>query len=102
MVLDQEKQTIPPSSKETFDNIKIFRDRFDIPVSDDEIENLPYVIKEDSPEIKYLKRQEKNLEGSKKKRHSETLKLKIKILKVLHEGSGRKSINHNKLCSNHE
>ncbi|MDC3028281.1 pyruvate dehydrogenase (acetyl-transferring), homodimeric type, partial [Pseudomonadota bacterium] len=29
--------------KLSLDNIKIFRDRFDIPVSDDEIEDLPYV-----------------------------------------------------------
>ena len=43
------------------DNIKSFRDKFNIPVPDSEIEKLPYVRPpEDSPEIQYLKKQEKH------------------------------------------
>lgn len=45
--------------------LKAFRDRFDIPVSDKEIEHLPfYKPSKDSPEIKYLKACRKALGGS--------------------------------------
>ena len=43
--------------KLSIENIKSFRDRFDILVSDSEIEELPYVRPpEDSPEIQYLQK----------------------------------------------
>ena len=88
--------------KLSLDNIKIFRDRFDIPVSDDEIENLPYVRpKEDSPEIKYLKEAREKLGGPvpKRREHSETLKLKNKdAFKVLHEGSGERKVSTTTNC----
>jgi pyruvate dehydrogenase E1 component len=43
--------------KLSLDNIKAFRDKFNIPVTDDEIENIPYVRPpEDSPEMQYLKK----------------------------------------------
>lgn len=45
--------------------LKAFRDRFDIPVTDKEIEHLPfYKPSKDSPEIKYLKACRKALGGS--------------------------------------
>ena len=88
--------------KLSLDNIKIFRDRFDIPVSDDEIEDLPYVRpKEDSPEIKYLKQTREKLGGPvpKRREHSETLKLKNKdAFKVLHEGSGERKVSTTTNC----
>ena len=88
--------------KLSLDNIKIFRDRFDIPVSDDEIEDLPYVRpKEDSPEIKYLKEARKKLGGPvpKRREHFETLKLKNKdAFKVLHEGSGERKVSTTTNC----
>ena len=88
--------------KLSLDNIKIFRDRFDIPVSDDEIEDLPYVRpKEDSPEIKYLKEAREKLGGPvpKRREHSETLKLKNKdAFKVLHEGSGERKVSTTTNC----
>ena len=88
--------------KLSLDNIKIFRDRFDIPVSDDEIEDLPYVRpKKDSPEIKYLKEAREKLGGPmpKRREHSETLKLKNKdAFKVLHEGSGERKVSTTTNC----
>ena len=88
--------------KLSLDNIKIFRDRFDIPVSDDEIEDLPYVRpKEDSPEIKYLKETREKLGGPvpKRRENSETLKLKNKdAFKVLHEGSGERKVSTTTNC----
>ena len=51
--------------KLSLDNIKSFRDKFNIPVSDAEIEDLPYVRPpEDSPEIQYLKKTREALGGS--------------------------------------
>ena len=88
--------------KLSLDNIKIFRDRFDIPVSDDEIEDLPYVRpKEDSPEIKYLKETREKLGGPvpKRREHSEILKLKNKdAFKVIHEGSGERKVSTTTNC----
>ena len=41
--------------KLTLENIKSFRDRFDIPIDDDQLETLPYIkFESDSPEYKYL------------------------------------------------
>ncbi len=45
-------------------SLRQFRDRFDIPVSDEEIENLPYYQPdEDSPEMKYMKERRAQLGG---------------------------------------
>ena len=88
--------------KLSLDNIKSFRDRFDIPVSDEDIEELPYVRpKEDSPEIKYLKETREKLGGPvpKRRENSETLKLKNKdAFKVLHEGSGERKVSTTTNC----
>ena len=88
--------------KLSLDNIKSFRDRFDIPVSDEDIEELPYVRpKEDSPEIKYLKETREKLGGPVPKRRAltETLELKNKdAFKVLHEGSGDRKVSTTTNC----
>ena len=88
--------------KLSLENIKIFRDRFDIPVSDKDIEDLPYVRpKEDSPEIKYLRETRKKLGGSvpKRRKHSEILKLKNKdAFKAVHEGSGERKVSTTTNC----
>ena len=82
--------------KLSLDNIKIFRDRFDIPVKDEEIENLPYVRpKEDSAEIKYLKEAREKLGGPipRRRRHKEVLKLENHdAFKVIHDGSGDRKV----------
>ena len=61
---DQEKQIIQRIKlKLSLENIKSFRDRFNIPVTDKEIEDLPYVRPpKNSPEIQYLHKTRKALE----------------------------------------
>ncbi len=50
--------------KMTVEQLKVFRDRFSIPVSDEEIADVPfYKPADDSPEIKYLKKQREALGG---------------------------------------
>ena len=82
--------------KLSMDNLKSFRDRFDIPVSDSEIENLPYVRPpEDSPEIQYLKKTRKKLGGFIPRRRisSEVLPMpNEKIFTKLYESSGERKI----------
>jgi pyruvate dehydrogenase E1 component len=64
--------------KMTVEQLKAFRDRFNIPVSDDEIADVPfYKPADDSPEIKYLKKQRENLGGFLPSRTTETEPLKI-------------------------
>ncbi|RCU49906.1 MULTISPECIES: pyruvate dehydrogenase (acetyl-transferring), homodimeric type [Corallincola] len=50
--------------KMNIDAIKHFRDRFNIPVDDNEIENIPYFRPaEDSPEMQYLRQRRESLSG---------------------------------------
>lgn len=50
--------------KMNMDQLKAFRDRFSIPVSDEQITDIPfYKPSEDSPEIKYLRKQREALGG---------------------------------------
>ena len=50
--------------KMTQEQLLAFRDRFNLPISDDEVENLTfYRPSENSPEIKYLKQQREKLGG---------------------------------------
>lgn len=50
--------------KMTIEQLRAFRDRFSIPINDDEITDIPfYRPADDSPEIKYLKQQRENLGG---------------------------------------
>lgn len=46
------------------ESVRWFRDRFNIPVSDDQLKDLPYMkLAEDSPEMKYLREQREKLGG---------------------------------------
>ena len=82
--------------KLSMDNIKSFRDKFNIPVVDSEIEKLPYVRPpEDSPEIQYLKKTRQDLGGfiPRRRTTSEVLKMPDnKIFKKLYESSGDRKI----------
>jgi pyruvate dehydrogenase E1 component len=50
--------------KMTLEQLKAFRDRFSIPISDDKIADVPfYKPDDDSPEIKYIKKQREALGG---------------------------------------
>ncbi|MDF1757758.1 MAG: pyruvate dehydrogenase (acetyl-transferring), homodimeric type [Legionellaceae bacterium] len=64
--------------KMTAEQVQVFRDRFSIPVSDDNIEKLPfYKPADDSPEIQYLRKQRESLGGYLPSRNTESEKLKI-------------------------
>ena len=82
--------------KLSLDNIKAFRDKFSIPVSDDDIENIPYVRPDnDSPEIQYLKKTREALGGPIPRRRnvSETLVLPDdKAFLKLYEGTEERKI----------
>jgi pyruvate dehydrogenase E1 component len=59
------------------DELKVFRSRFSIPISDEEVIKAPfYRPSEDSPEIKYLKERRKELGGYVPKRVVKTASLK--------------------------
>jgi len=82
--------------KLSLDNIKSFRDKFDIPIPDSEIEKLPYVRPaEDSPEMQYLKKTRKALGGfiPRRRTSSEILKMpNKKIFEKLYQSSGDRKI----------
>ena len=82
--------------KLTIDNIKSFRDRFDIPVSDKNIKNLPYVRpSKDSPEIQYLLKTREKLGGPIPRRRQHTKKLTMPSKSIFDKystGSGEKLI----------
>ena len=82
--------------KLSMDNIKSFRDKFNIPVTDSEIEKLPYVRPpEDSPEIQYLKKTREGLGGfiPRRRTTSEVLTMPDnKIFEKLYESSGDRKI----------
>ncbi|WP_298622076.1 pyruvate dehydrogenase (acetyl-transferring), homodimeric type [uncultured Legionella sp.] len=64
--------------KMTLEQLKAFRDRFSIPVSDENIAEIPfYKPADDSPEIKYIKKQRENLGGYLPFRSSDVPALKI-------------------------
>ena len=82
--------------KLSLDNIKAFRDKFSIPVSDEDIENIPYVRPDnDSPEIQYLKKTREALGGPIPRRRnvSEALVLPDdKAFLKLYEGTQERKI----------
>jgi pyruvate dehydrogenase E1 component len=82
--------------KLSIDNIKSFRDRFNIPVTDSEIEKLPYVRPPaDSPEIQYLKKTRENLGGFIPRRRTKSEVLRMpdnKVFEKLYESSGDRKI----------
>jgi len=60
------------------DSIRQFRDRFNVPISDEEIENIPYYHPGvDSPEVQYLLERRKQLGGFLPQRRSEFQALEI-------------------------
>lgn len=67
--------------KMTLDQLKAFRDRFSIPISDDKIADIPfYKPEDDSPEIKYIKKQREALGGYLPSRSSSVEPLKVPSL----------------------
>ena len=75
-------------------SLKQFRDRFNIPLGDDELPNIPYYRPpEDSPEVQYLQRRRKELGGYLPKRRNEATALEVPALDSLAsvtKGSGER------------
>ncbi len=73
-----------------------FRDRFNIPLSDEEVAKAPfYKPDENSDEIKYLKERRKELGGSLPKRYYEVPEIKLPENKIFDEflkGSGKREV----------
>lgn len=82
------------SKKMTLDDLKSFRDRFDLPLTDDEVENLTYKKPDaDSPEMQYLQEQRKKLGGYLPARNTNSEKLIVPQLsdfQAMLDGSGEK------------
>jgi pyruvate dehydrogenase E1 component len=78
------------------DGLKHFRDRFDIPLSDKELQEVPYYKPpEDSPEMVYMRRQREKLGGPIPKRISVKSGFDVPPLEVLAnqlESSGKRQI----------
>lgn len=79
----QAQNTTHSLKKLDIEEVKGFRDRFGVPVSDDEIEALPYYRpKPDSPEAIYMKKRREALGGFLPKRRPDTQKLPIPSLDI--------------------
>jgi len=78
------------------DGVKYFRDRFNVPIRDDQLEEVPYYHPgEDSEEIKYLKARREHLGGYLPQRRVEAEPLKVPELaafEAVTKGSGEREI----------
>lgn len=78
------------------DNLRRFRDRFGIPISDDQLETVPYYRPaEDSPELTYMKRRRETLGGPLPSRKSEFEAMDVPDLKIFEKqlaSSGKREI----------
>ncbi|KTD75094.1 pyruvate dehydrogenase (acetyl-transferring), homodimeric type [Legionella waltersii] len=64
--------------KMTLEQLKVFRDRFSIPISDEKIADIPfYKPEDDSPEIQYIKKQRESLGGYLPQRSTEVPPMKV-------------------------
>jgi pyruvate dehydrogenase E1 component len=90
------KMTAHQTKKLGGDDLKAFRDRFNIPVSDDDIDAVPYYKPpEDSEEIRYMHERRKQLGGYLPARYSESPKLKAPLLSDFQkqlDGTGEREI----------
>ena len=79
-----------------YEGLKHFRDRFDVPLTDDDLKDIPYYRPpEGSPELAYLKKRRESLGGPIPRRTEVEESLKIPPLdtfKALLEGSGTREI----------
>ena len=78
------------------DSLKAFRDRFAVPISDDELNDVPYYCPpQDSPEMRYMRERRDKLGGFIPRRRSRMQTLDVPDLdtfdKVL-EGSGKRAV----------
>ncbi|WP_004581909.1 pyruvate dehydrogenase (acetyl-transferring), homodimeric type [Marinobacter nanhaiticus] len=74
----QAQNTAHQQKKLSMETIKEFRDRFGVPISDDDIESMPYYKPaDDSPEMKYLQKMRGKLGGSLPRRRPDSQPLTI-------------------------
>ncbi|MBD2840614.1 pyruvate dehydrogenase (acetyl-transferring), homodimeric type, partial [Pseudomonas sp. JM0905a] len=82
--------------KVDIESLKLFRDRFDIPVNDTDLEQLPFVrFAEDSPEFKYMQARRAALGGFMPKRRANSFSIPtppLETLKAILDGSGDREI----------
>ncbi|MEH6798300.1 MAG: pyruvate dehydrogenase (acetyl-transferring), homodimeric type [Halopseudomonas sabulinigri] len=92
----QGQNTAHNTKKVDIDSLKKFRDRFDIPVNDDDLEKLPfYKPEEGSAEYKYLHSRREALGGYMPQRRVESSKVPVpplETLKAILDGSGDREI----------
>ena len=92
----ESENTTHQVKKLSLDELKQFRDRFDIPLSDDELDSVPYYRPpENSPEMNYMRRQREHLGGPIPKRVEAKVRFKVPpltILKTQLAGSGKREI----------
>ncbi|MEE9452403.1 MAG: pyruvate dehydrogenase (acetyl-transferring), homodimeric type, partial [Gammaproteobacteria bacterium] len=90
------QNTTHQQKKMTFDELRTFRDRFNIPVHDSEIEEIRfYRPEDDSPEMQYLQKQRKSLGGYLPARRQKSSALKIPGLDAfaqITKGTGENAI----------
>lgn len=92
-----EAQNIAHNVKKVdLESLKGFRDRFDIPVSDENLESLPfYRPAENSPEIRYLKQSREKLGGFVPQRRMKSMSIptpSLETLKTILDGSGDREV----------
>lgn len=82
--------------KMSIEQLRAFKDRFDIPIPDDKIEDIPfYRPSDDSPEVRYLKKHREALGGYLPQRRQQGPSLSIPPLnsfKSILEGTGEREI----------
>jgi len=78
------------------ESLKLFRDKFDIPIKDEELESLPfYRPDENSPEMKYLRGRREALGGFVPQRRSKSISIPtppLETLKSILDGTGDREI----------
>jgi len=78
------------------ESLKLFRDKFDIPLKDEELETLPfYRPDENSPEMKYLRRRREALGGFVPQRRRKSISIPtppLDTLKAILDGTGDREI----------
>jgi len=92
----QATNTTHSLKKLSVENLKAFRDRFGVPVNDENIEDIPYFRPSaDSPEALYMKKKREGLGGFYPKRRQQSHPLvlpEMDIYKAQLEGSGERKI----------
>ncbi|KGK85383.1 pyruvate dehydrogenase (acetyl-transferring), homodimeric type [Pseudomonas stutzeri] len=78
------------------ESLKIFRDRFGVPIADDQLKDLPFYKPEpDSPEAKYLQKKREALGGFVPQRRTKSFSIPtppLETLKAILDGSGDREI----------